>query len=634
MAEKGTESQGSSDATTGANAPGRPRGDRTTGRIPWNQFKQCNITNGLLRSMPSYQSFNGDYPSGESNDLSITVRPRIKDPFIPEGGGDNLTSQFSGEGMIVGAHYWPRTGYWYFAVKAIANSATPFDDALNIEFWRTDGQDPTGAVTLMATTVAPQTGYFASYTEFFNATTSTHYLLVSTGAELWYIDTANAITQVTDPNLPVHEPQICTLDGYVFVAKQGTAEIYNSFVDDFTAWQETTFIMAETEGGDVKGVYSFKNYVVALKEYTIEFFRNAAIPDPNSPLQRVPELRKEVGFFGGIGIKSDNDSMYFWGASQTNRNRVSFRRLSLEGGGAGKVEELPVPWFSQKAIPSTTPPDFIVNLFHDALGFAYLSYQTLQSYNGVDSDDTGVSALNVFDLTHQRWFRWAHFNDPASDDTTSLSYPTHWQLPWHSGGYWFPLHFYEDSTGGRAVATKLQEVGDPAVVTTPLAIGAISAQLYNTLPWESHWAATAQLYGTKPICLQIDARPFATGGSETRFLYSCSFLDYGRYYAGNLPGEGGGAVTHTAIPCRFTVTSLRLDHPVVQAEHIYDRPDYVRPDDTGGYTKEARFYRLGMAWDFHLSIRLYTRVCDEGGIVTVYQPIFHGLDVVWGQGLK
>lgn len=121
-------------------------------------------------------------------------------------------------------------------------------------------------------------------------------------------------TAVSDGDYPASAiPTPVFLDSYIFVAALGSRKIYNSGVGDPTTWQASTYIETEEFGGNIVGLARHHKLVVALCEDHIEFFRDAGIPSPNSPLQRVPEYTVNIGCINRATITQDGDTVYFAG---------------------------------------------------------------------------------------------------------------------------------------------------------------------------------------------------------------------------------------------------------------------------------------------------------------------------------
>jgi hypothetical protein len=98
------------------------------------------------------------------------------------------------------------------------------------------------------------------------------------------IDSSNVVVTNVDADMPAHIPHPVYLDGYVFVAKVGTADIYNSTLDNPLAWTAGDFITAEMEADNLIRIAKINNYIVAFGRNSIEYFWDAAATP--SPLQR------------------------------------------------------------------------------------------------------------------------------------------------------------------------------------------------------------------------------------------------------------------------------------------------------------------------------------------------------------
>lgn len=148
-------------------------------------------------------------------------------------------------------------------------------------------------------------------------TTSTNYVALVDGVSGWVVNTAtNVATQITSANFPTpNVTSIVSMDGYLFVAKAGTADIYNSNVDDPLTWTAGDFITAEMYPDVIQGLAKNNNYVYAVGTDSVEYFYDGANAT-GSPLSRndsavvqfgteapgsIVQTEKEVLFVGNTG---------------------------------------------------------------------------------------------------------------------------------------------------------------------------------------------------------------------------------------------------------------------------------------------------------------------------------------------
>jgi len=118
-------------------------------------------------------------------------------------------------------------------------------------------------------------------------------------------------------------PGVVFLDGYFFVMTTD-AVIYNSALGDGTSWNALDFISAQMEPGDGKAIAKSANYIIAFKDWSTEFFYDAAnaVGSPLSPVQNGFTL---IGCANGNSV-TNLDSMLFW-VSQTRQKGRSVHMM-------------------------------------------------------------------------------------------------------------------------------------------------------------------------------------------------------------------------------------------------------------------------------------------------------------------
>lgn len=207
------------------------------------------------------------------------------------------TTVIGGGGAGRGIYYWDRSGKKY---SVIANK-------------------------LYSNTTELQTLNTSTGTCWFTeATGSSDVLILGDGTDLYTISTSDVVTDIVDADLPSTPITPVSLDGYVFVVKSGTDEIYNSNVDAPTAWTSGDFLSAEMYPDNLVAIAKHVNYIVAFGLFSIEMFHDAENAS-GSPLDR----NEGIGFKVGLAARdslAQTDRRFYW-VGQTNTGEASVWQL-------------------------------------------------------------------------------------------------------------------------------------------------------------------------------------------------------------------------------------------------------------------------------------------------------------------
>jgi Phage stabilisation protein len=189
-----------------------------------------------------------------------------------------------------------------------------YESANNTFYWAVNNKvyacPPSSVVPRTVVTLSTSSGQvgFCSFLKSDN----TAYVVISDGTDMW-IDNFVALscTQVVDADLPSpHEPCPIYLDGYIFVIKKDTGDIYNSDVDDPFAWTAGSFLSTEMSADFTLCLGKTKNYIVCFGKNSIEYFYNAAV-ETGSPLARYDSPFRNIGYV--TGLNQIGDTLYFIG---------------------------------------------------------------------------------------------------------------------------------------------------------------------------------------------------------------------------------------------------------------------------------------------------------------------------------
>lgn len=127
--------------------------------------------------------------------------------------------------------------------------------------------------------------------------TGTVKVVATDGTTLMTIDSAGTKVVSADVDMPVHLPYPVFLDGYLFIIKVNTADLYNSNLNDPLAYTAGDFITAEMIPDQAIWLSRLNNYLVVAGSQSIEYFWDAAIAS-GSPLQRNDTPLKIAGLTG------------------------------------------------------------------------------------------------------------------------------------------------------------------------------------------------------------------------------------------------------------------------------------------------------------------------------------------------
>ena len=153
------------------------------------------------------------------------------------------------------------------------------------------------------------------FTEYINDVgTKQLVLLDGTKGYVWS-NPAIAPTEITNVNFPTpHVPQPAFMDGYLFVAKANTADVYNSNLNDPFTWTAGEFMSAEMYPDIIIGLVRNNNYINAVGTNSVEFLYDAANAT-GSPLGRHDGVVLQFGCAAAGTIVGTEKEVIFVGAT-------------------------------------------------------------------------------------------------------------------------------------------------------------------------------------------------------------------------------------------------------------------------------------------------------------------------------
>lgn len=210
-------------------------------------------------------------------------------------------------------------------------------------------------------------------------------IIATDGTTLKSIDITNTIVTCADGDLPTHQPYPIFLNGYLFVVKASSADIYNSNLNDPMSWTPGDFLSGEMEGDLVKRPAKLNNYIILFGTNTIEYFWDVGNAS-GSPLQRNDTPVKINGYLGGFA--QIGNVIYYVGNAVQSRPSV-FRLEDF------KIQEVGTPTISRHL---TKTAETFASLKGGMVSFQGHSFYVLD----------GGSYTYIMDIDKTSWTRIAY----------------------------------------------------------------------------------------------------------------------------------------------------------------------------------------------------------------------------------
>jgi hypothetical protein len=111
------------------------------------------------------------------------------------------------------------------------------------------------------------------------------------------------------------------LDGYLFIGTSNN-RIYNCDLNTPTTWKATSFLTAADTPGQIIWLSRIRNFIVAFKQRSMEFFEDVGNPSPGSPLEPRRQYNRTIGCINPSSIQEMSDGIIFAGSSLNNAPRM------------------------------------------------------------------------------------------------------------------------------------------------------------------------------------------------------------------------------------------------------------------------------------------------------------------------
>lgn len=212
------------------------------------------------------------------------------------------------------------------------------------------------------------------------------------------IDASNTVVTCADADLPTHLPNPIYLDGYLFLAKTNSADIYNSGLNDPMSWTAGTLVQTEMEADYVLKLAKLNNYLVVFGSETIEYFWDAANAAPSSPMQRNDTPIKMNRYLGGLA--QYGNSLFYIGQDAAGQPDIfMLKDFKIENIGSATIS---------KYLDSAN--DGISNWNGNIIATTGHVFYVITA---------GASKTFVYDIENSLWTRWAFKQNTTFDILTT-----------------------------------------------------------------------------------------------------------------------------------------------------------------------------------------------------------------------
>jgi len=172
----------------------------------------------------------------------------------------------------------------------------------------------------LLTTLTTSTGD-VGFTEFVASTGIVKLVMVDGTKGYVFTSPTVAPSEITDVDFPTpHCPFPVFLDGYLFLAKADTQDIYNSDLDNPALWTAGNYISAEMYPDKVVALTKNNNYIYAVGQGSVEYFYDAG--GTTTPLQRHDSAVQQFGTPSPSSVVPTDDEVILIGETGNGGHTV------------------------------------------------------------------------------------------------------------------------------------------------------------------------------------------------------------------------------------------------------------------------------------------------------------------------
>lgn len=202
---------------------------------------------------------------------------------------------------------------------------------------------------------------------------------------------------------------IVGMDGYLFVGTTNN-RIYNSDLNQSKNWTSTSFLTVADTPGRLLWLSRIRNFLIAFKDKSIEFYEDVGNPTPGSPLEARKSMNSRVGLLNRNTIQEVSDGIIFAGVGESGN--VKLYKLSNKDLSITPISNRYIEQFLPKLRVETTITEYSVDPVVDAALIGQSQTFTImgKEFYAIWLEDPTASnsspAMQVFDCELKIWTSW------------------------------------------------------------------------------------------------------------------------------------------------------------------------------------------------------------------------------------
>ena len=236
-------------------------------------------------------------------------------------------------------------------------------------------------------------------------------LVLRVADKIWTVTTGGTLAKMGDADIPTGlVPGIVNLDGFIFVMKGSTGEVYHTAVNDPSDWTATHKLTCQLEPDQGIALARHLNYVVAFNEWSTEFFFNAGNAS-GSTLDPVEGIAIRYGCANGKTVWSGENTIVWMAQGRSGGKSI----MMFSGNDLKTLSTKPI----ERLI------DEEANAGGSGIADSYGFGMRISGHQFYVLTLKNTAKTLVCDLRDGTWSQWSSFDGSTETYFTGIDYCNH-----------------------------------------------------------------------------------------------------------------------------------------------------------------------------------------------------------------